>query len=271
MSELRPLVDVWISACRDLSALARQIAADEWQLPTDCPAWSVHDVMAHAAALESELAGDEILRVQIDKQAPHIKRPAGIYTERGVAARREWAPAQLIAAFDDAVERRTVLLAAEPLDDPAGAPPITPGGIGWSWERLLVNRPVDIWVHEQDIRRAVGRPGGLDTVAARHCQTTFADALPYVVAKRAAAPAGTAVVFDITGPVPAEIGVVVGDEGRGASADPRMIDPAVRLTLDTESFAILGAGRRAPSVLPVKVDGDEALALRIMESMAVTP
>ena len=39
------------------------------------------------------------------------------------------------------------------------------GGVPWNWRTLLRNRPLDVWMHEQDVRRAVGRPGGMDTVA----------------------------------------------------------------------------------------------------------
>ncbi len=264
---------MWRSACADVSALAKQLGADDWWLPTDCPGWSVHDVMAHNAALESELAGHLPLRVQIDKRASHLKSPAGIYTERGVVARRERTPEELISEFDQVVAERTAQLAEEPLDDPDGRPPITPAGIDWSWATLLRNRPLDIWVHEQDIRRAVGKPGALDSAAARHSQTRFADALGYVVAKLAAAPSGTRVLFDVTGPVSAVYAVGVDEDGRGSAVDPADVSEAaltVRLTLDTETFTILSAGRRDPSRLPVKIEGEEALAARILASMPMT-
>ncbi|MEP6665239.1 MAG: maleylpyruvate isomerase family mycothiol-dependent enzyme [Nocardioidaceae bacterium] len=279
MNALKQQVDVWRSACADFSALAKELSESEWQLPTDCPGWSAGDTVAHCAAVESELAGDEPLRVTIDKEAPHIKHPSGIYTERGVVARRGRSRDQVIAEFDDAVLRRTALLEAEALDDPAGDPPITPGGIGWSWGTLLRNRPLDLWVHEQDIRRAVGRPGGLDSVAARHAQGVFAAVLPYIIAKEAQAPPGTTVVFDVTGPLPAVYAVEVNDEGRGVAMESPPDNPTLRITLDTESFTILGAGRRDPATLPIKIDvgadldevSGHELATLILREMTVTP
>src|SRR4249919_3002621 len=127
MNRLRTLVTEWESACTDLSRFARQLDDLDWSLPTDLPGWDVHDVMAHCAALESELAGVPPLRVEIDKTAPHIVGPTGVYTERGVVARRGRTPDELIAEFVESVARHAELLAAEPLDDPTGAPPITPG------------------------------------------------------------------------------------------------------------------------------------------------
>ncbi len=277
MNELRQHVEVWRSTCASFSALAHVLTAEQWRLPTDCRGWGVGDLVAHAAALESELAGVEPLRVTIDKAAPHIKSPAGVYTERGVVARRGRAPADVVAEFDDAVSRRTAILEAEALDDPEGTPTVTPGGIGWSWATLMRNRPLDIWVHEQDIRRAIGRPGGLDTAGARHAQSVFAAALPYVVAKRAEVPAGITVVFDVTGPVTGVYTVEVNESGRGVLLDSAPDRPSVRLTLDTESFTILGAGRRDPSTLPIRVEaGSDAeagqrLADRILAAMPLTP
>jgi uncharacterized protein (TIGR03083 family) len=271
MGSLRDLVVVWRSACADFSALVKNLDDLEWSLPTDCPGWSVQDVVAHAAALEAELAGEPLPTADVDETTAHIRNERGIYTEAGVVARRDRTPAQLIAEFDAAVETRAVQLAEEPLDDPGVAAPVTPGNASWSWGTLLRNRPVDIWVHEQDIRRAVGRPGNLDSPGGRHTQETFAAALPFVVAKRAAVAPGSTVVVDVTGPVSALYVVCVDADGRGRLVDTEPADPVVRLTMSTETFTILGAGRREPATLPVKVEGDADVANRVMSAMAVTP
>jgi uncharacterized protein (TIGR03083 family) len=270
VTDLRQRVDIWRSACADLAGLARSVDAAAWSLPTDLPGWSVHDVMAHCAAIECELAGDEPLAADVDTESPHIRNPRGVYTEQGVVARRAYTQEQVIDEFADAVRRRSQLLAAEPLDDPEGIPAITPGRIEWDWGTLVRNRIVDIWVHDQDIRRAVGQPGDQDSVAAAFVQGVFGLALPYVLAKRAGASPGTTMVVDITGPVSARYGVVVNDGGRGVPIDPADLDPTVRLTMGTETFTMLAAGRRSPDELPVTVDGDAELAGGIIGQMAVT-
>ncbi|MFY9916721.1 MAG: maleylpyruvate isomerase family mycothiol-dependent enzyme [Nocardioidaceae bacterium] len=275
MNQLRTLVDVWRGACADFAAVARSLSDTEWRLPTDLSGWSVGDVVAHCAALEAELAGDPPLRVEIDKSAAHIAGPRGIYTERGVVARRGRTPDHVIAEFEDAVERRTAMLAAEPLDDADAIPAITPGRSGWNWAILLRNRPIDIWVHEQDVRRAVGKPGDLDTVAAAHVQGVYGAALPYVVAKAAGAPPGTTVVFDVTGPLTGLYAVEVTEDHRGRPLAEVPDEPIIRFTLDTETFTMLGAGRRDPSNLPVRIiagaTAPEGLAARILTSLNVTP
>src|SRR3954468_2841147 len=239
MSDLRTLVDVWRSASADLVSLARDLDAAAWALPTDLPGWSVHDVLAHCAALEAELAGDEPLEAKVDADAPHIRNARGVYTEQGVVARRSHSGDQLVTEFEDAVGRRAALLATEPLDDPSAKPPITPGDIDWDWATLVRNRTIDLWVHDQDIRRAVGKPGDQDTAAAALVQDVYGQALPYILAKRAGTEPGTSLVVDVTGPVAAVYGVVVGADGRGAPADPVDLHPTVRLTMTTETFTML--------------------------------
>ena len=61
---------------------------------------------------------------------------------------------------------------------------------------LMESRVLDLWVHEQDIREAIGRPGNLDGPAAAHTVRMLFDALPRLVARRAGVPAGHAVTID---------------------------------------------------------------------------
>ena len=99
---------------------------------------------------------------------PHVTSLMGFYTEQGVVARKDRTRDELLAELAAVTGQRLSATRTNPPDDGAGSPPKTPGDIGWSWLTLLSNRPLDVWMHEQDIRRATGRPGHLDTVAARH-------------------------------------------------------------------------------------------------------
>jgi uncharacterized protein (TIGR03083 family) len=270
VTTLREYVAGWAATAADLSALAAELTPTDLALPTDCPGWTVHDVLAHCAAVESELAGDGRPRVEVDTSRPHIAGAANVYTERGVLALRTQSGDGLVAAFRDAVRRRTGLLDAMDLDRPPERPDLTPGDIDWDWPTLMRNRVIDLWVHEQDIRRAVGTPGHLDSPGARVAQETFASALPFIVAKRAGASPGATVVVDITGPVSAVYGVRVGPDGRGEPTEAAAEDPTTRLTMSTEVFTMLGAGRRDPATLPISVAGDAGLAADIVANMTLT-
>ncbi len=270
-ARLGAFVDAWEHAVRDVVALLRGLSPDDWSRPTDLAGWDVRAVAAHLAHLESELAGNEQVAVDVPADLPHITSPMGSYTERGPLARAAWSPAEIVDELEAAAAARLEALRADPPTDGAASPPRTPGGIGWSWETLLSNRPLDVWMHEQDIRRAVGRPGGLDSPAAGHTVAVFARGLGYVVGKRVAPEPGTTVVLDVTGAHPVHAAVRVGDDGRATTlaADPAA--PTVTLRMDLESYIVLAGGRRAPSDVPAEVVGNRELGERVLGSLAVTP
>jgi uncharacterized protein (TIGR03083 family) len=148
-------------------------------------------------------------------------------------------------------------------------PPRTPGDIPWNWQTLLRNRPLDVWMHEQDVRRAVGRPGGLDNAPAQHTTDYLLEGMGMVLAKRAAAPAGSTLVVEVDGSAPAAFGI--SDSGRGGALTEVPATPTVHLTMDRETFIVLAGGRRTAADVTVAVAGDEALAARILAGMALTP
>lgn len=269
-NRLQSYVDTWARAVEDSLELLRGLEADDWSRPTDLPGWDVRAVAAHLAHLESELAGNPQRPVEVPGAA-HVRSLTGAYTEQGPIARSSWTTEEIIEDFASSAERRLAELRADPPTDGAGSPPITPADIGWSWETLLSNRPLDVWMHEQDIRRAVGRPGGLDSPAAAHTVRVFARGLGYVVGKRVGAPAGTSVVLDVTGPHPVHAAVRVGEDGRAVPLAEDPAEPTVTLRTDLESYVVLCGGRRPATDVDVTVEGDAELGLRVLAAMAVTP
>lgn len=267
---LEQYVDAWKSAVDDTVALLRSLDAADWARPTDLAGWDVKAVAAHLAHLESELAGNEQLHVEV-AEAPHIVSPMGFYTEMGPLARREWPTDRIVDELERSAADRFEELRADSPSDGTAAPTRTPGGIGWDWNTLLSNRVVDVWMHEQDIRRAVGRPGNLDTAAAAHTVRVFANAFGYAVGKRVAPPPGTTVVLDVRGAHPVHLAVEVNEAGRAVTVPDDPDSPTVRLEMGTETFAILGGGRRSPDRLEVRMVGDEDLGRRVLAAMAVTP
>ncbi len=268
-ARLAHYVDTWEQAVRDVVALLRSLGPDDWTKPTDLPGWDVRAVAAHLAHLESELAGNEQQPVDVP-ELEHIASPMGRYTEMGPRARANWPVDRIVDELESSAALRLTALRADPPADPTAVPAITPGGIGWNWETLLSNRVLDVWMHEQDIRRAVGRPGGLDSPAAAHTAGVFARGLGYVVGKRVGPPGGTTVVLDVGGPHPFHTAVVVGDDGRAATvADP--LNPTVTLRMDFESYVVLSGGRRRPADVPVEVEGDQELGQQVLGALALTP
>jgi uncharacterized protein (TIGR03083 family) len=182
-------VDVWWQAVDDFTHLLEQVPAEEWSTPTDLPGWDVHACAAHIAHLESVLAGGPEETLEIEVPA-YVRGILGVYTEQGVVARRDHTADELINEIrESSTARRTALVAAPPADGSA-RPEVAFGGVDWPWERLLRNRPLDVWMHEQDVRRALGRAGGLDSAAAQHTADYLLESLGLVLAKRAGARRG---------------------------------------------------------------------------------
>jgi hypothetical protein len=144
---------------------------------------------------------------------------------------------------------------------------------------LVALRTFDVWMHEQDIREAIGRPGGLDTPAAALSVSRFFDALPVLVAKRAGVEPGNAVVLDLTGPVVGRAGVRVEEQDGKARGIPLFTgEPeehadvvTTSLTMSTAVAMRLAGGRRDPADLHVTVHGDEDVARRVLAALPVTP
>lgn len=263
MNLLETYVRGWHESAEAVLRLAAELDDADWARPTDCVEWTVKDIVAHLADLETQLCHTE----QNSYEKTDATDVAAAYTAIGVEARRDRTPGELIAELAAAVEVRAGRLAELP-DDPSAPAPVTPGGVAWSWDELLRNRSIDVWVHEQDIRRATGRPGGLDSTGAQVAVMTFSFAMPYVVGKRVKPPAMSTVRWDVTGETPLELVVRVGEDGR-AGAIETLDEPSATLEMSTEVFTVLAAGRRTPEQVDVTIQGDEALGRDTLAAMAI--
>ncbi|MCW2761638.1 MAG: maleylpyruvate isomerase family mycothiol-dependent enzyme [Marmoricola sp.] len=262
------LVELWHRACTDFVALVREIPPEQWELPTDLEGWTVKDNVAHTAHLEAVLAGTPEETLHVD-EAPHLKGMLNYYTEQGVLARRDRGMESLADEIEQAVATRYAALQQQPPTDGSAAPPKTPGDISWNNQTLLSNRPLDVWMHEQDVRRAIDRPGGFDSPVAEHVLRVFGRALPMVVGKRVAPPPGTAVRLAVP-----DAGlcwtVAVGEDGRAAPVGDEA-SATTTVTLSPEDFVVLAGGRRAPEATRPVIEGDQEIGRHLLHSLAVTP
>jgi uncharacterized protein (TIGR03083 family) len=258
-------VAAWRSAHDRVVELARGLDAAQWSQSTPCPGWTVGDVVAHLADLESISAGDEPLAAEVSEAThPHAAGPIGLLTERGVEARRGRSQAEVVDELADALNRREAMLEGVALDSPVGGPfgevPL---------ERLLKMRTFDAWVHEQDIRRAVGMDGGWDGDGAKVAAFQMLQSLPFVWGKKAGAQAGQSARLVVTGPgLVADARVIVGDDGRAVRA-PAAASSTVVLTLGWPSYMRLSCGRSGP--VAYDIDGDGALGERLVEQLNIAP
>jgi uncharacterized protein (TIGR03083 family) len=269
--ELKDYVDAFEQSVRSLLALLESVDEADWARPTELPGWSVHDVVSHLAALERELLGDP-LPPAVDGYGSHVRSEFGQHMENGVAARRTHSAAALTAELREAVdarlpEMRAMRAEATPVRVVAGEP--------WDAEKLLRNRAFDAWMHEQDVRRALTRPGNLDGRGADVAMEILLGALPFLVAKRARATPGQSVRLEVTGVVAFTATVRVGDDGRAAlvtaPASTEAAEPTAVLRAGWETVVRLLGGRLSPDDAVVELSGDTGLARRLVDRLAVTP
>jgi uncharacterized protein (TIGR03083 family) len=259
------LADVWAS----LDELLAGLHDDEWARPTCLPGWDVKAVVAHVAGTESMLLGEQAPDVEVDEAShPHVRNDIGRFNERWVVATESESPAEVLERFRVRIAARRAAL-DELTDEAWFAVGFTPAGQD-TYGRFMRIRTFDCWLHEQDIRDAVGRPGGEDGLAAPVALDEIAAVLGYVVGKKAGAPLGSRVRFELTGPAARTIDVEVAE--RAAVVNELSGPPTVTVTMPAGVFARLGGGRIDPSTVrdQIALDGDTALGEQIVTNMAFT-
>ena len=267
---LRQYVDTWWQAIGDFTALIDGLPESAAPMATDLPGWDVAAIVAHVAHLEHLSVGgphDEVPGIEIGAPS-HVRSMMSVFTEQGVLARREVSMAEAVAAIRRDTAQRREQLAAE-IPDPTAPADGLFGAIGWTWRTLLRNRPLDVWMHEQDVRRAVGLPGGMDTAPAKHAADYLAESFPVVVGKRVQPPAGTTAVLEVDGSEP--VAVEVDPIGRAQRLSQVPAQPDVRLSTDRETFIVVAGGRRPAPEGAIRIEGDQALGQQVVEQLAVTP
>jgi uncharacterized protein (TIGR03083 family) len=225
--------------------------------------------VAHVIGIERMILGDPIPDLVIE-DPPHVVNELGRLNESWVRSKSTVPGGELLAELVEVTDRRIDAFASMSRQDfnrvmwsPLGEAP---------YRQFMETRLVDTWVHEQDIRRALGRPGGRNGAGESVVLEVCARAMPYVVGKRVAPPEGTSVLFAVTGPIGrATLVTVVG--GRASVVPlPAATRPSVTLTMAQDVFWRVSCGRvDAPRVVAsgeVQVDGDTALGHSVLDSMS---
>ncbi|MGH3352207.1 MAG: maleylpyruvate isomerase family mycothiol-dependent enzyme [Nocardioides sp.] len=270
--QLKTYVDTWWSAIGDLITLLEELPEPDWDLATDLPGWDVRAIASHVAHLEGLSGGAPREEAEVP-ESDHIRSPMGQFTEIGVLTRRDAPRAAIIDEIRRYSSVRHDELFASLPEDPGAPAPGVFGAIGWSNAKLLRNRPLDLWLHEQDIRRATGRPGNLDTAGARHTADYLLEGVGFVLAKKAGADPGTTLLVEVEGHTPRSFGVT--PDGKGVPLTNSLATPVeaptVTLSTDRETYVLLAGGRSSADPARVKIDGDTTLGTKIVENLNITP
>ena len=263
---LAGLFEVW----RDLDALVDELGESQWQTATSLPGWTVHDVISHLIGVESMLQGVDTPEADIDvSELEHVRNEIGAMNERWVRKLRDLSAAELLETF-----RATTADRRKALSDLSNAQwndvGFTPAGPD-SYGRFMRVRIFDCWMHEHDIRDALGMPasaGELVGSAADLALDEMAASMGFVVGKLGGAPDGSRVSLELTGPLGRTINVAV--EGKAKVVDDfGDDDPTSTIQLDGLLFTRLAGGRvpLASHEDAITYGGDEAVGRRIVEHL----
>lgn len=268
-------VAAWARTVQAVVDLGRTMRPEHAGLATDCPGWTVFDQIAHVASLEALVAGESVPDVDVSGY-DHVRHDFGATVEQLVESRRGRPLDDVLDELEWRLEERLAVYRA---DGVTGEEEIV-GPMGpTTLAALLGYRTFDVWMHEQDIREALERPGGLDTPAAAQSVSVLFSTLPRIVAKDAGIEPGNAVVLELTGPTVGRAGArVVEQDGRAVGVPLFTGDPEEHADVVTTSLSAstrvamrLAGGRVAPDDLHLHVTGDEDVARRVAGALAMTP
>jgi uncharacterized protein (TIGR03083 family) len=243
------------------------LSDSEWEQSTSLPGWTVHDVVAHVIGTESMLQGLGTPEADIDVSAlEHVRNDIGVLNECWVRKLRGLSHAELLEHFRaTAAARREALTAMG--EDKWHEMTATPAGPD-SYGRFMRVRTFDCWMHEHDVRDAVGQPAGHSGFAntdSRLALDEMAASMGFVVGKLGKAPDGSRVRLELTGPLERTINVSV--DGRAKVVDEFDGEPTATIALDGLLFARLAGGRTAVDHDAITYGGDEAVARRVVEHL----
>ncbi|NEB00227.1 maleylpyruvate isomerase family mycothiol-dependent enzyme [Streptomyces sp. SID13726] len=268
---LQPYADAWTHSIEAISELVTPLVEGEWNRRTPCPGWSVRDVVSHVIGLDCEMLGDPRPIHTLPRDLFHVTNDHQRYMEMQVDVRRHHTAPEMTSELEYVIIRRNRQLRNESRDP--GTKVRGPLGTELTLAESMRGHAFDVWVHEQDLRTALGRPGDLDSPGAHIARDVLLAALPDIVAVKADAPRSSAIVFDVHGPIEFLRTIRVDIQGRGTLETAPALGPAATLTLDWETYVRLACGRVPLDAVSdrVKAEGDPELTAAILRNFTVTP
>ncbi len=251
-----------------IEALCRDLDPADWEQPTCLPGWTVKDNLSHIVGTELMLDGEQAPDVDV-AHLDHVANDIGTFNELWVESMRPLPGEEVLRRFREVTGRRLASLEAMDRDtfDAEGFTPAGPDSYG----RFMRIRHFDCYLHEHDMREALGREDRPDAEQLAAVLDEVATGLGYVVGKKAGMPAGARVRIRVTGALQRDFDVEVGE--RAHLVEEPFTDPTVQITLPVLLFLRLGGGRRdaTPHLgTDIALEGDQELARRLAGSLAFT-
>jgi uncharacterized protein (TIGR03083 family) len=229
----------------------------------------VQDQLSHLIGTESLLAGRAAPPDAPER--PYVRNAIGAINEAWVESLRTRPGSEVLALFEALAADRAAALRVMTDEELRSEGPSPIGVVPYI--TFMDVRAMDCWVHEQDMRWALGRPGHLAGPVVDAALDRLGGAFAFVVGKRVAPSDGTSVVLDVMGPTSRHLTAVMAD-GRAEVQEPDG-PPTASMSADLVTFVRVVTGRLAGADAVdqglATVAGDAALGRAVWESLSIMP
>src|SRR6266566_5623525 len=179
-------------------------------------------------------------------------------TQPAAVRQADRSPAQTRAEWRQAADR-TLDLAGE------SDAKVAVHGIRLPVDALLVVRAFELWVHDNDVRRAVGLPPSVpDTPVLRLMSDLAARMLPYAAARMGLPPADVHLVLTGPGGGTWDVATGQGAGGHGTGGQEAASQESLAIVADAVGFCRLAANRITPAELDPHITGDADRATDVL-------
>jgi uncharacterized protein (TIGR03083 family) len=280
-----------------LEELAVNLTSREWYAPAAVPGWSVIDVYSHLIGVELTLEGQplplsgrDVATLRRLAALEHVVNDRGLANEIWIESLSDLTPGDVLERFRRVTTSRLDTLSAlspDELDNPVrsrtGHSP-DDGEQPVSLRQVLRTRLLDAWMHEQDIREGLGRPGHEHGPCPRAVLDEAVRLLAPALAARIDPAPGVTIAITLTGPLAGRIQlratpdrpgslIVVSDLSGAITEGAPDIDATTAISLPSRLFLRLIGGRNtslSARLGVIEAAGDLDLADRVVTSLAVT-
>lgn len=261
--EVVPVLLAQFDAVREL---AEGFGESDWNTPTCLPGWTVKDVLSHLYGTEAMLLGDKPPEADVSSMA-HIKNSTGQFNELWVESLRTVPGSEVLKRFTDVTASRRGELEAMTQDD-MDKSSWTPAGADETYGRFMRIRHMDFFLHELDMRDALGLAERNAPEAVSLALEEPAAALGYIVGKKAGMPDGSRVLISVRDP---DRDWAVTVDGKARVVEALEGEPTASIELPATLFLRLAGGRTDADPFigkDLKLGGEEAAARQLAGGLA---
>ncbi|NNN21974.1 MAG: maleylpyruvate isomerase family mycothiol-dependent enzyme [Acidimicrobiales bacterium] len=252
--------------------LGKSLDEERFNVKSSLPGWTVKDIFSHIVGTESMLVGKVMPTIELPSY-DYLKNDVARANEMWVESYRKMSGDQVIKDLEEVVELRLASLGPMTQAD-FDKPSWTPAGPNETYGRFMRIRHFDCYIHEDDIRRALGLEPHIDKDHLAMAMSEPETGLGYIVGKRAAIPKGSQVIIELYGDIERKWLIEVGDKALAVeSFSLNSPDHFAHLRADAFTFFRLIGGRvNLSGLLDSKVSllGEVDLSRQLFENLAFT-